>query len=320
MTMAGWGIARRLSTIDVLTMAFVAQLAAGTIARAAQIPGWRTVVIICAIVAGGVPFLGWLRTHLDLGAVRVVHDWSLALSVYPIYLAVMLVAGPSHSGRVYDAWLIAADRWIFGTDPTVWLARFAHPIVTELLQLSYALFYLLPLAVGAELYLGGRESRFRRWVFVCGCGFFVSYAGYLVLPAVGPRFALHDPGALARELPGLWLTPSLRALIDGGGMAPVGATAGEAMRLAPRDAFPSGHALVTILAIFWAWRQRLGARWAVTVAGTLLVVSTLYLRYHYVVDVLAGVALAALCLSLAPIVHAWLAGQLGTIDDERKAR
>jgi hypothetical protein len=102
MTMAGWGLARRLSAIDVLTMAFVAHLAAGTIALSAQIPEWLTVVLVCAVVAGVVPFLGWLRTHLDLGVVRLVHDWSFAISVYPIYLAVLLVAGRNQSGRVYD--------------------------------------------------------------------------------------------------------------------------------------------------------------------------------------------------------------------------
>jgi membrane-associated phospholipid phosphatase len=316
--MTPWGVARRLSAIDVLTMAFVANLAAGTIARSAQIPEWRTVVFVCAVVAGAVPLLAWISTHLDLGAVRVVHDWSFAISVYPIYLAVLLVAGPSYGGQVYDWGLIAADRWIFGTDPTVWLFRFAHPIATELLQLAYASFYLLPLAVAGELYLGGGESRFRQWVFVCGCGFYLSFVGYLVLPAVGPRFSLHDVAATGRDLPGLWLTPSLRALIDGGGMVPVGAARDAALGLAPRDAFPSGHALVTLLTIFWAWRFRLGVRWAVTVVGALLVVATVYLRYHYVVDVLAGVALAALCLALAPAGHGWLARQLETIDAEPK--
>jgi membrane-associated phospholipid phosphatase len=40
------------------------------------------------------------------------------------------------------------------------------------------------------------------------------------------------------------------------------------------------------------------------------------LRYHYVVDVLAGAVLAVLCLALAPAFHGWLARQLGTIDGE----
>ena len=317
--MYGWSIARRLFAIDILTMAFVAALGAGTVARHAVSPGWAEAALTCAAIASIVPLLGWLRTHLDLGPMRLLHDWSFALYVYVIYLMVLLVAGPGHSGRVFDDWLIAADRRMFGVDPTVWLVRLSHPIVTEILQLAYASFYLLPLAVAIELYAGEREWRFRQWAFVCGCGFFASYAGYLVLPAVGPRFTLHALEATARELPGLWLTPGLREFIDVGGMVPVGASAADALRLAPRDAFPSGHTLVTLLSIAWAWRYRLRVRWVVTVAGLLLVFSTVYLRYHYVVDVLAGAALAIACLAVAPALHGWLSRHLGTLDADRTA-
>jgi membrane-associated phospholipid phosphatase len=135
---------------------------------------------------------------------------------------------------------------------------------------------------------------------------------------VGPRFTLHTLESTARELPGLWLTPGLRAFIDAGGLVPVSAAAGEAFRLAPRDAFPSGHALVTLLSIAWAWRYRLGVRWVVTVLGAPYC-STVYLRYHYVVDVLAGAALAVLCLALAPALHGWLSRHLGTLDADRTA-
>jgi membrane-associated phospholipid phosphatase len=273
----------------------------------------------CAAIVAIVPLLGFVRTHLDLAPARVLHDWSFALYVYAIYVMVLLVAGPAHSGRVVDAWLIAADRWLLGVDPSVWLARVAHPLLTEVLQIAYASFYLLPLAVAVELYAGEREWRFHQWAFVCGCGFFVSYAGYLVLPAVGPRFTLHELDATARELPGLWLTPALRSFVDAGGLVPTGVAADEALRRAPRDAFPSGHTLVTLLSIAWAWRYRLRVRWVVTAAGALLVVATVYLRYHYVVDVLAGAVLAVLCLALAPAAHRWLSGHLGTLDADRTA-
>jgi membrane-associated phospholipid phosphatase len=314
-----WGIARRLFAIDILTMAFVLALGGGAIARSAHIPGWPGVALACAAIAVIVPLLGWLRTHLDIAPVRLLHDWSFALFVYVIYRIVLLQAGPGWSGRVFDGWLIDADRWMFGVAPTVWLMRAAHPIVTEILQVAYAMFYLLPLAVAMEIYASGREWRFRQWAFVCGCGFFASYAGYLIMPAVGPRFTLHTLEATARELPGLWLTQSLREFVDAAGMVPAGASAAEALRLAPRDAFPSGHTLVTLLSIAWAWRYRLRVRWLVTVAGVLLLAGTVYLRYHYVTDVLAGAALAVLCLALAPPLHGWLAGHLGTLDADRTA-
>ena len=318
MAARAWSIARRLFAIDVLMMAFVAALGAAALARSAQIPEWRTVVLTCAIIAAGVPLLGWLRTYLDLGIVRVLHDWSFAIWVLGIYRSVLLVAGPLHGGRVIDSWLIAADRWLFGIDPSVWMAQFAHPILTEVLQIAYWVYYLIPAAVAVELYFGGRERRFRQWAFVCAFGFLVTYVGYLLLPAVSPRFALYDPRTVARDLPGLWLTPYLRALIDQGGMAPTGASPAEAMRLAPRGAFPSGHALVTLLSIAWAWRDRLRVRGAVTIAGTLLLVATVYLRYHYVTDLIAGAALAVVCWFAAPAVHDWLARQLGTLDADAR--
>jgi hypothetical protein len=317
MTTPRWSIARRLFAIDILTMAFVAALGGGAVARSAQVPDWLTIALTCAVIAAVVPLLGWLRTHLDVGPVRVLHDWSFALYVYVIYRMVLLAAGPGHSGRVFDEWLIAADRWLFGVDPTVWLARLAHPIVTEILQLAYAMSALLPLAVAIELYAGGREWRFRQWAFVCGCGCYLAYAGYLILPAIGPRFTLHELEATARELPGLWLTPALRARIDAACMVPVGVAAGQALRLTPRDAFPAASALVTILSVAWAWRYRLRVRWVVTVAGALAIVAAVYLRYHYVAAVLAAGALAILCLAVAPAVHGWLSGHLGTLDADR---
>jgi hypothetical protein len=285
--MAGWSIARRLFAIDILAMAFAAALGGAAAARAAQIPGWPAVVAGCAAIAAAIPLLGFLRTHLDLAPVRLLHDWSFALYLYAIYVMVLRVAAPLHDGRMFDQWLIAADRWLFGADPTLWFARLAHPIVTEILQLAYASFYALPVLVAVELYGGEREWRFRQWGFACAFGFFVSYVGYLALPAAGPRFV---SGAF---------------------------DAAEAMRLAPRDAFPSGHTLVTLLTVAWAWRYRLHVRWVVTIAGLLLIAASVCLRYHYVVDIVAGSVLAAFSLALAPALHGWLSRQLGTLDADR---
>jgi hypothetical protein len=282
-----WGIARRLFAVDILVMSFALGLAGGTAARWKHLPDWPEVVLTCIAIVVVVPLVGWLRTHLDVAPVRVLHDWSFAPALYVIYRAVVLVAGPGQSGRVFDGWLIDADRWLSGGFPTAWLTRLAHPIVTEALQVAYAWFWLMPLAVAIEFYASGREWRFRQWAFVCGCGCFAAFAGYLVIPAVGPRDILHTRDAA------------------------------EALRLAPRNAFPSVQTLVALLAVAWAWRYRLGVRWVVTIAGAVPIVAALYLRGQYLTSVLAGGALAVLCLVLAPPLHGWLAGHLGTLDADR---
>lgn len=312
--MATWGLARRLFAVDVLTMAFVTAVGAGTLAVLPRVPAWPEVVVACALIAAGIPFAAWLRTHLDLAAVRFVHDWALAIVLVFIYRSVVLVAGPAHSGRTIDAWLISADRWLCGTDPTVWLQPFAFPALTEVLQIAYASFYAIPIVVGAELYARRSDALYRQWVFVCGLGFFLSYAGYLALPAIGPRFTLHDITALDRELPGLWLTSALRAAINEGGLVPGGVTNAIAAAGTARDAFPSGHAMMTLVAMWWSWRHRLRLRRALSVIGVLLILATVYLRYHYVVDVLAGALLAVAVVSMGPGIHRWLAEHLGTAD------
>jgi membrane-associated phospholipid phosphatase len=71
---------------------------------------------------------------------------------------------------------------------------------------------------------------------------------------------------------------------------------------APRDVFPSLH--VAISALVWWYGARLGRFWFWGLSLPVFAnwISTLYLRYHYLVDVLAGWVVAALAILLS----AWL--------------
>ncbi len=161
----------------------------------------------------------------------------------------------------------------------------------------------------------GRDfRRFHLYSFSCAIGFFVSFLGYLAVPAVGPRFTLFDIATVERALPGLWLTPGLRSFVDGGGLVPPGLSHAAAAALAPRDVFPSGHTMMTVMAMYWVGRFRLRSRWGVWVVGALLIVATVYLRYHYAVDLIAGMVLAAACLAATPPLYAWMTGRIVTRD------
>jgi membrane-associated phospholipid phosphatase len=212
--------------------------------------------------------------------------------------------GPIHGQRDFDRLLIAADRWLFGTDPTVWLIQFAHPLLTELLQIAYALFYIYFIVVGLELYRksGGRPFSYFR--FTIAYGFLISYIGYFFLPAAGPRFTLHDFSKIDSELPGLLFTSFLRRFVNFFESIPADVPNSVAHAAAQRDVFPSGHTMLTLIMIVLAYRYRLKMRHPVLAAGMLLIFATVYLRYHYLVDVVAGVALALLCLLTAKRLYA----------------
>jgi membrane-associated phospholipid phosphatase len=55
------------------------------------------------------------------------------------------------------------------------------------------------------------------------------------------------------------------------------------------------------MCLYYAWKERekkLFASLIPVVTG--LIISTVYLRYHYVIDVIAGIALTGLTIALAP--------------------
>ena len=58
-----------------------------------------------------------------------------------------------------------------------------------------------------------------------------------------------------------------------------------------RDCFPSGHTEIALVVLLYAWRFERRYFCGLLPAVGLLLFSTVYLRYHYVVDVLAGALL-----------------------------
>ena len=139
--------------------------------------------------------------------------------------------------------------------------------------------------------------------FMIVYGFYLSYLGYFSLPGVGPRFTLHDFALLETELPGIFLTNTLRAIINAGESIP--AVRDHAIDVVQRDVFPSGHTQLTIIVMALGFRYKLKSRWVLLAFGCMLIVATVYLRYHYVVDLVAGALLAWFTFWTGDKLEAW---------------
>jgi membrane-associated phospholipid phosphatase len=66
-----------------------------------------------------------------------------------------------------------------------------------------------------------------------------------------------------------------------------------------RDAFPSGHTEMTILTMIYAWKFSKKYFSVLMIIGTSMIISTVFLRYHYVIDVIAGALLASVVYFIA---------------------
>jgi len=233
---------------------------------------------------------------------KIIHDWYPAPAIYLIFKEVHVVI-QAMGGKDWDWLFIEIDRFLFGVDPTVWLSRWTNPVLTELLQITYASYFFIMLALGVELYVKKEYEKYYFTLFAIVFGFILSYFGYLLFPAVGPRFTLHDFNMLKSDLPGIWLTDGIRDLLNAGESIPKGAV--NAIELAQRDVFPSGHTQMTLITIILAFRYGVKCRYVITLFGALLIISAVYLRYHYVVDVIGGILFTWLTLWLAPKVIRW---------------
>jgi membrane-associated phospholipid phosphatase len=307
--MSPHGSGTRLTAADVLVIAFTLLLAVLTLAS--PVPHGPAIVAIDALGLVSIGAVAALRERRV--ALALIHDWYVAPVIFLLFKQVHVIVSPWHLPD-RDAWLMAADRWLFGGDPTRWLAAWSTPVVTELLQIAYTSFYFLFLVVGYELYTRRPRRTYRAFAFTCAYGFFATYVGYALVPAVGPRFTLHDFAALDRELPGLWATPALRWFVNAGGSIAMHVPNAVAAAGAQRDVFPSGHTAMTIVLAWTAWRDRLRAAPLLVLVGALVVVAALYLRYHYVVDIIAGTVTGLAILVTAPALYDWLLARLDVLD------
>ena len=180
-----------------------------------------------------------------------------------------------------DAALLALDRSLFGETPAVTLLHWHHPFLSELFSTCYLLFYLALIAYHIAWVRSGLRAAtpfFAGIYSLYGIGFL----GYILLPAVGPwklpelQLAPHPPGGPVTTL-NHWIVRN-----GSNGV----------------DVFPSLHCALTLFMVSHDWPQRRRRRFFLALPPAIgLCLSTLYLGYHYAVDVLAGFTLAALALA-----------------------
>jgi membrane-associated phospholipid phosphatase len=290
-----------LDTTDLLNVVFFLFLTAGMIAFSGTVHFWWAFCLANAAMMAAVLLLADFasrRSHIW----KLLHGFYMMIYIPIAFKEIHFLVLALH-GSVFDSSLITIDRWLFGGDPTHFLRGYTHPLLTEVLQMAYASFYFLPMVLVVDLYRNKRLQAFRIVFLTVTLGFYLSYFGYLAVPAIGPRFTLHDFGRTDQELPGVFAATALRAYSNSGESIPPGTMHPE--RVVQRDCFPSGHTQVTLLVMFLAFRYRSRARWPLLIAGSLLIIATVYLRYHYVIDLIAGFLFAVLTIETMRMLDSW---------------
>jgi membrane-associated phospholipid phosphatase len=194
------------------------------------------------------------------------------------------------------SYLAELDRQLFGVIPCVWAQQFITPARTELMSFLYLNFFWIAPSTPLLLLFRRRMPEFRAAIMGVLVCFYFGYFLYVLLPAAPPRLVL--PYEFTRNLQGY---PSL--------MSNLSAQAFSLLPVDSRAAFPSLHAAVSLVALIHSWRYLRPWFWVLLPFSVGLWASTIYLRHHFFVDLIAGWALAPLAVWVAPRLDAWWASR-----------
>ncbi len=206
---------------------------------------------------------------------RWVRHWMPLFLVLAAFREIHYVVPEVHAfdDQASDLALMEIDRRLFG-DLAGTLRSMWWPPLVEFLYVCYWMYFPLPIALGIALYARGRLSAYRNAATVLLMGFFASYLLYVAVPAVGPHHFETRPEALS----GLWMGRHLHRML-------------LAVEWRMPDAFPSLHVAAAMMVLTLAWKLERRLFWIFLVPALGLIAATVILRYHYVIDVVAGLAI-----------------------------
>ena len=218
----------------------------------------------------------------------VLRDWFPLVLVLLAYREMGWFAPHTRSFDLERRWIML-DRLVLRDwhlhDAIEWLG----PLVPSVLEISYSLVYAIAPFALAMIYAYGGQKRAERFLLIFVLGVLLAYAQFPFWPSEPPRTVF--PGEDAPSIQTVFRRFNW-FLLSGYGIH--------------TSVFPSAHVSGALAAAFGTWRALPEIPWvarSLFVLAVLIATATVYGRYHYVVDALAGFAVAVVALGLGSIAE-----------------
>lgn len=234
-----------------------------------------------------VPILLFLLGYLDSGYSRrwtsTVRDWLPAPMVLAAYWQVDWFRVDYHLEDLERVWL-SWDRTLLNDMGLRAAVESLGPVIPSLVEIAYLLMYVVPPFSIAAFYILKKRERVELYMFPFLLGTLSAYALISHFPSGSPR--VEHPGLDMPNIHTIWRQFNIWILNRGDIQTSV---------------FPSGHVTAAFSAAFGMilalperpWFGRL-----LLINSFLILVATVYGRYHYAVDGLAGLAISCCAIGI----------------------
>jgi len=277
---------RGFTAIDLATLAYMT-IATGIVAVSFQgdnIPGWPWLLTAHALIVVLVVLAPRARVAGPVG--RFLGDWYPMLLLAALYGEIGVLT--LEAGFQNDLLIQRLEAWVFGSQVSYrWIRESSSPLLSWILHACYVAYYAILYASPLGLWIVGRRDASRHTIFAVMATFYLCYLVFLFFPVAGPRYAFDAAHNVATNVGPAKFASWLLDRGDSWGAA-----------------FPSSHVAASVVATGMAlryWRV-LGLVLLPFTAGLLLAV--VYGQFHYAVDALAGLIVAAMMLGIMQTAEA----------------
>lgn len=279
---------KNLSIIDYLNLIFLTIISLIFIYSFNKTPYQFHLLILYSLLFIMIFLSSWIR-----GTIQKQKLKQFLMIIYPVLFLFMIFESffmllSYFNDHKYDWLMVQIDYLIFNVHPTVWIEQFIKPLYTEILYWLYVIYFPMPLIVLGYMYKNKMFIQIEKSIVAFFITYYGAYLSYFIIPVEGPRFYLTEMQTVPLE--GLLFAESIRNLIN---------------FLEPNklDAFPSLHTAIVIITMLVARRyNRFLYNLFIPITIGILI-SLVYLRYHYFIDIVFGAIWAIISWMLADIIY-----------------
>lgn len=236
-----------------------------------------TLIVLNLALTGWFCLFAFAHSGRGFHTLDFVRDWFPVPLILLAYREMGWLAQPYKSHEFENYW-IRLDRWLLQEAGLRQAIEAGGVLLPNLLELSYLLVYGVPVYVVAIFYTSGARRRIDDAYSVVLLGTLTAYAMYPWFPSDPPRTIF----------PGMDL-PSMDFLMRRLNLGIVGNFGIHT------SVFPSGHTAAAYSTAFAVWKYLPERRWvgaSLFALATLISLATIYGRYHFAIDALAGFGVA----------------------------
>ncbi|HLG93337.1 MAG TPA: phosphatase PAP2 family protein [candidate division Zixibacteria bacterium] len=271
-----------LLPIDQALFGYLGFLSVSILLFHSRLPNWGWFLVFHGAVAGLVLLLA-AKLKASATGLKGLLRWGYLILLFTFLYEETGYLIHLFSDRWFDPQLIDFEYKLTDVIPSVWMAERANPWLTEIFMAGYFSYYFIIPLGALILWAKQKTADFQQMVLSVAIGFFISYAFFLLYPVEGPRY--HIPHLHPPPAEGPLFYHLVKFVID------KGAIHGGCM--------PSSHVAVAVLVLMGLYRGAKNWFWILLPFVMGLAVGTVYGRFHYVSDVIVGLAIAPAAFQLA---------------------